>query len=50
MARFWWPEVRTSGETRGKFRWNSGGIMNCEFFSDPRAWGFAVVEEIFDFD
>jgi hypothetical protein len=27
----------------------SGGILNCEFFGDPRAWGFAVVEEIFDF-
>jgi hypothetical protein len=26
------------------------GILNCEFFDDPRAWGFAVVEEIFDFD
>jgi hypothetical protein len=25
-------------------------ISNCEISGDPGAWGFAGVEEIFDFD
>jgi hypothetical protein len=33
-----------------EFWWNSDGILNCEISGDPGAWGFAGVEEIFDFD